>query len=71
MRLGEDQKSYLTKQEFLTRFWAAYTYDETQFDEEEENKQQGAKDNDENEAFSVPMVNESISHNVLQANRKI
>ena len=27
-RLGDDQKSYMTRHEFLTRFWAAYTYEE-------------------------------------------
>jgi len=27
-RLGADKKTYLTKREFLTRFWAAYTYEE-------------------------------------------
>lgn len=27
-RLGKDKKNYITKQEFLARFWAAYTYEE-------------------------------------------
>jgi len=27
-RLGDNTKSYMTKREFLTRFWAAYTYEE-------------------------------------------
>ena len=27
-RLGDQKKSYITKLEFLTRFWAAYTYEE-------------------------------------------
>lgn len=27
-RLGAERKTYMTKREFLTRFWAAYTYEE-------------------------------------------
>ena len=27
-RLGADKKKYMTKREFLARFWAAYTYTE-------------------------------------------
>lgn len=64
-RLGEDEKSYMTRQEFLTRFWAAYTY-------EEEKEEEDVKDNEkETESYSVPAVMESVSHNVIQANRKI
>ena len=31
-RLGDKEKSYMTKREFLTRFWAAYTYEEASDD---------------------------------------
>lgn len=65
-RLGEDEKSYMTRQEFLTRFWAAYTYEEDK--EEEEEVKDNAKDR---ESYTVPAVMESVSHNVIQANRKI
>lgn len=27
-RLGADHKTYMSKREFLSRFWAAYTYEE-------------------------------------------
>ena len=55
-RLGEDQKSYMTRQEFLTRFWAAYTYEEDQENEEDKKDQEG-----DNMAIAVPTVQQRQS----------
>lgn len=64
-RLGEDQKSYMTKHEFLTRFWAAYTYEEMQ-DEEIRPPEE-----EDDAGYTTPAVMQSVSHNVLAASRKI
>jgi hypothetical protein len=67
-RLGDQKKSFMTKREFLTRFWAAYTYEEI----EDEPKQGNAKDHAKGEdIYSVPAITMSVSHNIVQANKKI
>ena len=33
-RLDRDQTDYMTKEEFVQRFWAAYTYDDVFTDED-------------------------------------
>ena len=72
-RLGVQQaKSYLTKQEFLTRFWAAYTYEQIEDTEEEKRAKEEARDADAlHQIQKTDLAMQSISHNVIQANRKI
>lgn len=73
-RLGADKKKYITKREFLARFWSAYTYTEQK---EEINKailegpEEDEKEAVEPVAKTPSSIMQSVSHNVKAANRKI
>jgi hypothetical protein len=68
-RLGEGERSYMTRREFLTRFWAAYTYEDA--DEAEDKGQQQPEAGDGVGRMTAPAIMASVSHNVVAANRKI
>ena len=68
-RLGEGERSYMTRREFLTRFWAAYTYEDA--DEGEDTGPQQPEAEDGVGRMSAPAIMASVSHNVVAANRKI
>ena len=72
-RLGVgERKSYLTKQEFLARFWAAYTYETIEDTEEERKAKEETRDADAlHQIHKTDLQMSSVSHNVIQANRKI
>lgn len=53
----------MTKKEFLTRFWAAYTYEE----QEKESINDDGLENDMKE-ISMPAITSTVSHNIAQAN---
>ena len=65
-RLGAEKKTYMTKREFLTRFWAAYTYEEIIDAKEAETQTE-----EEKQQYSLPAIMQSVSHNIIQANKKI
>ena len=73
-RLGATKKSYITKREFLARFWAAYTYTEQkeEIDKAQAEDQDGDEDQPVEPVTKTPSaIMQSVSHNVKAANRKI
>ena len=62
-RLGASQKTYITKHEFLTRFWAAYTYEDVA---EESSKAEDAKNAEQDwfESVSLPKHLSMVSQNL-------
>lgn len=67
-RLQTAGKPYITKREFLHRFWAAYTYEEDHAAEGETLAQEGTPSE---EQVGVPSILESASHNIKEARKKI
>ena len=65
-RLGADKKKYMTKREFLARFWAAYTYTEQK--EEQAKAEAESEDPKKKKSDEVPLgpaaIMQSVSHNV-------
>jgi len=65
-RLNVRKAGNITKNEFIQRFWSAYTYEETFLDENEtpETKTTQAK-------IVVPAVDYMLSHNIVEASKKL
>jgi len=64
-RLDPKNTYYITQQEFISRFWLAYTYDDVFFEDE--------VDLEKNSLNSVTMPHTEVmsSHNIVAANLKI
>ena len=64
-RLDPKNTFYITQQEFIQRFWSAYTYDDVFFEDEVE-QDKGALN-----SVSMPHTEVMSSHNIVAANLKI
>lgn len=59
-RLGSKEKDYLTMHEFLTRFWAAYTYEDIQAGDEDIAAREEQKDKTSGK-ISMTAIMDSVS----------
>ena len=64
-RLDPKNTYYITQQEFIQRFWSAYTYDDVFFEDEE------GKGKNTLNSVTMPHTELMSSHNIVAANLKI
>ena len=62
-------KGYISKREFIQRFWSAYTYEQIQDEDAAEAKKEGASH--ALAKVQVPPVESMLSANIIEASRKI
>ena len=56
----------MSKKEFISKFWAAYTYEEVFLEEDE-----AEKGNQAGQKIEVPQTNVNLSHNIVEASKKL
>jgi Ca2+-binding EF-hand superfamily protein len=66
-RIDSLKKGYVSKKEFISKFWAAYTYEEVFLEEEKTDKSKQPA----SQKIDVPHINVNLSHNIVEASKKL
>jgi hypothetical protein len=65
-RLNVRKAQSISKNEFIQRFWSAYTYEETFLEDKSKDEKKEA-----DKKIEVPPVNLMLSHNIVEASKKL